>query len=1018
MNKLKRLYCLIIFLFVAKLLFPSAVSWDPPFPSPGDSVKIYYNIIEGTLPDNATRVYIHIGYNNWSNIIQEDPLMDKVNDSLWSYVYNIPEDAFVIDFVFTDDEGNWDNNGGYGVDYHIPLYFYWEPYQPRPYDTVRIVVNKDKGGKIARGIAWHIVSNGRSLMPLKQYWPEGTQILDDMFVESQLPSSTGNYELILGPFNSCRQIVDEVKFKIHWNDGSWDPTYFEISFDYTTPQGAPEITFLSPSEGDTIESPVDIKVSADAAEYVEVWLGADSVGKVYSNLFEESWSPSRYVFGNSRIVAKAEKEGKVSLKFLDVYVLPQIVKKPVPEGISDGTTINGNEVTFALYAPFKEFVALKGNFNWEYPDGELMYLSGDTLWWLNKTLSNGEYYYQYNLEGKKLIADPWSKDVEWKIPGTDFESSNYNDAKTVFYVGKEPFKWTDTNFVRPSISEIIIYELHIGDFSGNSDGKGTYKDVIEKIEEGYFDTLGINVVEIMPVNEFEGDKSWGYNPSFYLAPESSYGTPDELKLMINKFHEHGIAVLMDVVFNHMWGSAPLFQLYQPLNNWDYRAHDYEHCPYFHNRESPWGYKLEHWHGLTPAGYPRRTWKYVTDCLKMWVEEYHIDGFRFDHTEGIGWDSNGKNGMNFYASYLEELDPDLIVIAEEDNAYNINNSYVDAGWNFSYYHMTKSNLQEIYDAGFYYGNMNQVENEIKYDEQGFMHQWGPVNYCESHDETRIIYEATHYQEFSRSVAVKKSMLGAVLLFTSTGTPMIYHGQEFGQDGTSRTSGGYIQSQPLKWYYLETEDGHRLFEHYRRLIWLRKNWKVLQGKNLDVVYKSSTQKLISYWRGQAEEKIVVVLNFSPDPQIVDIEFPYPGTWYEFTRDDTVFCDDGTLDGFEAEAYTGYIFCNFKNWESLAESLNETTSIPRKLRFISVYPNPFNSTVRIDFEVESTQRIELSVYDILGREIRKLVDKRFDREGAYSISWDGKNDAGRTVDSGVYFLRLKSNRRSVITKLLYVK
>ena len=190
------------------------------------------------------------------------------------------------------------------------------------------------------------------------------------------------------------------------------------------------------------------------------------------------------------------------------------------------------------------------------------------------------------------------------------------------------------------------------------------KTIRTSIEEGYFDTLGINVVEIMPVNEFEGDKSWGYNPSFYLAPESSYGTPDELKLMINKFHEHGIAVLMDVVFNHMWGSAPLFQLYQPLNNWDYRAHDYEHCPYFHNRESPWGYKLEHWHGLTPAGYPRRTWKYVTDCLKMWVEEYHIDGFRFDHTEGIGWDPNGKNGMNFYASYLEELDPRITITWED------------------------------------------------------------------------------------------------------------------------------------------------------------------------------------------------------------------------------------------------------------------------------------------------------------------------------------------------------------------
>lgn len=1016
MKKLKLIFSLIILFLTAQSLYPFAVSWEPPFPSPGGSVKIYYNIFEGTLPDNASQVYIHISYNNWKPEPGDFP-MTKENDSLWSYIFSIPEDAYVIDFVFRDEQGNWDNNGGYGVDYHIPLDYYWEPYRPGPDDTVRIVIRKNRSGNIA----WHIVSNGKNLMPLRKYWPENTQALDDIFVETPLiySPSSGEYELSLGPFNNCRQIVDKIKFKIHWDDGTWDQTYFEINFDYTPPPGAPEITFQLPAENDTIGNKIDIKVLADTADYIEVWLGPDSVGRNNSNTFDKSWTPSRYVFGDTRITARAEKKGKASFKFLDVYVLPQVVKSPVPGGISDGLTIKGNEVTFALYAPFKKFVALKGSFNRDYPNGELMCLSGDTLWWLTKTLDNGKYYYQYNLEGIKLIADPWSKDVEWKIPGTNFESSNYNDAKTVFYVGKKPFAWTDTNFVRPDISEIIIYELHIGDFSGSPDGKGTYVDVIKKIEEGYFDSLGVNAVEIMPVNEFEGEKSWGYNPSFYLAPESSYGTPDDLKLMINKFHEHGIAVLMDVVFNHMWGSAPLFQLYQPLNNWDYKAHDYYHCPYFHNMESPWGYKLEHWHGLTPAGYPRRTWKYITDCLRMWVEEYHIDGFRFDHTEGIGWDPSGKNGMNFYASFLEKLDPDLIVIAEEDNAYNINNSYVDAGWNFSYYHMTKSNLQEIYDAGFYYGNMSQVEEEIKYNEQGFTNQWGPVNYCESHDETRIIYEATHYQGFSRDIAVKKSMLGAVLLFTSTGTLMIYHGQEFGQDGTSRTPEGFIQSQPLKWYYLRTEDGRRLFEHYRRLIWLRKNWKVLQGKNLDVHYKNSSQKLIIYWRMQAEEKIVVVLNFSSTPHTIDIEFPAPGIWYEFIRDDTVFCDNGVLNSFEIDAYTGYIFCNFKNWKSVSRNFEEQTNTPGTLRLISVYPNPFNSAVRIDFEAgKQTRHIEASIYDILGRRVANLMDKRITKEGIYSIIWDGKNDAGREVDSGIYFIRLRDNKHSIATKLLYVK
>ena len=166
----------------------------------------------------------------------------------------------------------------------------------------------------------------------------------------------------------------------------------------------------------------------------------------------------------------------------------------------------------------------------------------------------------------------------------------------------------------------------------------------------------------MPVNEFEGSYSWGYNPSFYMAPESSYGTVNELKQLIDIAHQNNIAVLMDVVFDHLWGSSPLFQIFQPPNNYEWSDHYYQDCPYFQDvgYEWEWGYKLDHW--------KEKTRKHIDDVLYHWILEYHIDGFRFDYTAGIGWDNQSQFGANHYANMLHAYDPTLILIAEEDKAW--------------------------------------------------------------------------------------------------------------------------------------------------------------------------------------------------------------------------------------------------------------------------------------------------------------------------------------------------------------
>ena len=167
-----------------------------------------------------------------------------------------------------------------------------------------------------------------------------------------------------------------------------------------------------------------------------------------------------------------------------------------------------------------------------------MKLSDDGFWWYSTNLDNGQYEYQFNIDGEKLIADPWSKDVNWKdIIGIN-ESADYQKAKTTFIVGDSDYQWADSDYNRPSINELMIYEMHIGDFGADDVSYGTFQDLTDKIESGYFETLGINAIELMPISEFEGGNSWGYDPSFYMAPESQYGSPQDFKNLIDTAHQN------------------------------------------------------------------------------------------------------------------------------------------------------------------------------------------------------------------------------------------------------------------------------------------------------------------------------------------------------------------------------------------------------------------------------------------------------------------------------------------------
>lgn len=992
---------LLISIFHFQFSLASYVYWEPEIPIPGETIAIYYESIEGTLPNDADPVYIHLGYNGWQDVDDlEMTLQPELPDgNWWMYSYNIPENAETIDFVFTDLI-NWDNNGGYGIDWHISLNYSWTPFNPGPNDHVTINLNNvDMGGHIA----WTVDAGNGHVTPINDYYPAGSYE-EDGLVFTPLEFAGGEtYQVIFDPFQSGAQVVQSIKFKILWENGEWDVgqngqvMLYDIYFDYSPGDGDPQVEFTQPEQGSEVNSPVTLACDSDA-EVVEFWISGIMVGEDSSAPFSTVWTPDPSVFGDITAIARAENSaGVVSYDFIDFYLQFSIINEAVPDWANDGVTVNGSDVIIALYAPFKDYVAVRGNWNLEYPNGELMKLSGDTLWWYQTELENGDYEYKFNLEGVKWIADPWSKNVNWQDAAGN-ESSNYQDAKTAFIIGGESFNWTDENYSTPPQDEIIIYEMHVGDFSGDENDNGDYLTLIEKIEEGYFDSLGITAIELMPLNEFEGGWSWGYNPSYYMAPESSYGSEDELKLLIDTAHEHNIAVLLDVVFNHMWGSAPLFQLYQPLDNWEYEDHNYEHCPYFQNQESEWGFKLQHWHEADGRSY--RTWKYVLDALYYWVDEYHFDGFRFDVSWSMGWGGDG-DGVSFYGNKLHEMYPEIILIAEEDNAGNINSSDFDAGWDFSFHHTLFDAIMGINI------NIYDVADHLKVTSQGYSQPTGAVTYMESHDEQRMIYEAVSYQNMDLETAYKRSALSASLLFTSQGTPMIYHGQEFGQNSATGTS-----PHPLQWNNLDSEAGFDLYQNYRNVIQLRKAMPVLRGANMTFTKEDNSNKVLVYERVNNDEAVVVVANFNFNDQTATVEFPYDGWWYVLPGDDSLLVS-GEESQVDLPGSTAIIFTS-----RYIPGLNDDP--PNNLltfRLGQNYPNPFNSNTVIPFFLSEPAEVSLKVFNLRGEEIRTLVKSKM-VPGEYQAAWDGKNNLGKGTASGIYLIQFHAGVKTAVEQMVFLK
>ncbi len=524
-------------------------------------------------------------------------------------------------------------------------------------------------------------------------------------------------------------------------------------------------------------------------------------------------------------------------------------------------------VAFRVWAPHAEGVHVVGDWNkWKALATPLTH-EGNGYWFGVAAKARVGQEYRFSLTtpaGVLSKIDPYARQV----------TSSVGNGVILDHAD---FDWKDDAPVVPPHHELVVYELHIGSFyREDPDRPGTLKLVGDKLD--HLVRLGVNAVQIMPLMEFAGDLSWGYNPSHIFAVESSYGGPEAFKTFVREAHKRGIAVILDIVYNH-FGPSDL-DLWR-FDGWS--EHD-KGGIYFYNddrSQTPWG--------DTRPDYGREeVRRYLHDNAMSWLHDYHLDGLRFDMTpyirsvHGSGYDlPEGWELMRWVNLSLREQFPGAISIAEDMqqdpriSATSDDGAAFHAQWDGAFVHPVRQIVIASDDQDRSIAAL-KVALEARYNDDAFQR----VVYTESHDEVangraRVPYEVNS-DDPTGWHAQKRSTLGAALVFTAPGIPMIFQGQEFLQGAWFR------DNVPLDWDQDESFAG--IVRLFRDLIHLRRNTdglsRGLTGQHLDVFHANDPDHVVAFHRwaeGGPGDDVVVMMNLSH--QLLDdyvVGLPAAGAW----------------------------------------------------------------------------------------------------------------------------------------------
>jgi len=866
---------------------------------------------------------------------------------------------------------------------------------------------------------------------------------------NRLTYNSGNdtYTLTFTPTSFySRTNIGRIGFLVKAKDGTGDKKSQDVLVDV----GSFRVTMGNPAQNSTtiLTSGSNLSISASNiggnANYVLKSNG--SIINSQSNIASYSYTHNN-ITENQNYKLEVTLNGDTITKEFSVLIDPGSNIGIMPTTYQDGITyLSNTEAVLVLYATGKDFVYLAGSFNnWQPTSAYAMKKdpTRNNKFWITLTgLTPGQIEtYQYWVVDKTPLAnspalvktaDPYSTLVlspfdDPYIPAASYPNmptypAGQEREVTVLQTGQTPYNWQVTNFNKPKKEDLIVYEVLVRDF----DADRNYQDLIDRIN--YFKNLNINAIELMPVMEFEGNESWGYNTAFHMALDKFYGTENKLKELIDVCHQNGIAVIFDVALNHAFGRSPMVRMWMNDPDNDGWGDPSTENPYF-NTVARHSYSV----GSDYNHSNPRTKDYVKRVIKHWIEEFKIDGFRWDLTKGFTQNCTANDQgctnsyqadrvaiLKEYADYSWLLDPDHYVIFEHLGSENEEKEWANYRYSEGKGIMMWGKMTDPYNQLTMGFNSNNNINGIGHKSRPTFLGARIIGYPESHDEERLMYKNLQFGNSTNSshdvknlnIALSRmSALGAVSL-TVPGPKMIWHFADLGMqnsiftcnNGTVNEPGGTdgdckLDTKPQpQWTenWLANSDRNKIYNDWSRINYLKINEAVFEG---DYTINSGNLTPTILIKDDALpstqlKDVVILANFDVNSQNITPNFPYTGDWYDLMD------------------VTGSTFINvtnvtnpitvaagqFKMYGNKAPTLsieNEELSLSFK-----IYPNPVNNSFNINKSAN-----ELRIYDLTGKLVKTFVGE-FTQNKSFDIS---------ELNDSIYLVKIKNNEGQVLTSKL---
>lgn len=779
------------------------------------------------------------------------------------------------------------------------------------------------------------------------------------------------------------------------SDGSdmYIPVYNNANFAarIEQPYKEPRYVPVAETQNWTVGSTFTVQGVANKTAELKIYHNGNPI-QTASNATSVTGTATVAAQGQQQVVLEATEGGVTRYDTVNIFVSPTAAPvAALPAGLGDGINYSADATTatLVLHAPGKNIVTVVGDFNnWTEGTEYIMNKTPDgNKFWLRLTgLTAGtEYGFQYVVDNSLRIADPYVHKVldpwndQYISPTTYPNLKPYPAGKTtgivgILRTGVTPYNWNIANFNRPDKRGLVIYEMLVRDFVAAHDWK-TVQDTLS-----YLKRLGINAIEIMPFNEFEGNESWGYNPDFFFAPDKYYGTENALKSFIDACHANGIAVIMDIALNHHFGLSPMVQLYWDAANNRPAANN----PWFNQvARHPFnvGYDMNHESEATQY--------FTSRVIEHWLREYKIDGFRFDLSKGFTQKNTGDN-VNAWSQYdaarvttwKKYYDT---VQSKSSNAYVILEHFAD-----------NTEEKELAEYGMLlWGNLNHAYTEAAMgylpnsNFSGAVHTqrgWSQphlISYMESHDEERMMYKLKNFGNASGSyntkdpvTALKRVELSAAFFFTIPGPKMLWQFGEVGYDySINHCPNGTVNNdcrlanKPIRWDYMADANRKHVYTLFSDLIRLRFHpW-----------YKDAfMSNRVDYNLGGAfkwirvttdTSNMVVVGNFDVAPVTGQVTFQNSGTWYDYLNNMT-YTATGTAQSFTLAPGEFRVYVN-RNVNNVTATSIGNVPQPGSELFMRLFPNPTRSLFSVEVQVPQTGNMQVSLYNMVGQRIATLYN-----------------------------------------------